>query len=507
MRKFFKILFKTVKWGFIVFCLFIGSLFFREQRIPNGCAAALLARLMPKDIVVCADSISFGFVRGLHVRGLRAYPQSDASDLAPIFSASSLSVSFIHRRVIIEELLYSRLPDSYYEPGNFEKSAPVDVRFPQLGRMEIVLIRPNILSVSPESVVADLVVDSDRLSFERAHLIWPDADERMVIDGNGVLDLRLQRLSGEIHGSAMQRHIRPLIETLDVPVALPYFDGFTDVVGKVPASCSWDVNLVNNDADIVIELSPKMGKYNSIPMDSAEGRIHLHIETRGESLNYTHVIGPVHAQDAAHRTLDGSVSIKGLNGTNTISVVAKSQLPVASLLKIGGFTGEYVDSNVVGNASGELEFVFPRAMTNNYEVLQGRGNLSIRDGQIMRLRGFQGLLSLLADKVPGVSWFTDSTQASCSYVIENGVLKSDDIYIEGTVFSIKMAGTYDCTKDMMDFIVRVQFSKKESVVGKVIHPLTWPFTKLLLEFRLTGSVEEPKWSYLSVIDRVLEVTK
>ena len=49
--------------------------------------------------------------------------------------------------------------------------------------------------------------------------------------------------------------------------------------------------------------------------------------------------------------------------------------------------------------------------------------------------------------------------------------------------------------------------KKDSLAGKILHPLTWPFTKLLLEFRLRGSPSEPEWKYVSVIDRVLEVAK
>ena len=40
-------------------------------------------------------------------------------------------------------------------------------------------------------------------------------------------------------------------------------------------------------------------------------------------------------------------------------------------------------------------------------------------------------------------------------------------------------------------------------MGKVVHPITWPFTKLLLEFRATGPVDSPKWEYISVIDRIL----
>jgi hypothetical protein len=108
---------------------------------------------------------------------------------------------------------------------------------------------------------------------------------------------------------------------------------------------------------------------------------------------------------------------------------------------------------------------------------------------------------------PAVSWFTDTTQASCDYTIENGILKTDNVYIEGSLFSIKMYGSLDTTVDKLDFTVRVQFTKKDSIVGKLLHPLTWPFTKLLLEFRLTGSAKEPEWKYISVIDRVLEVVK
>ena len=92
-------------------------------------------------------------------------------------------------------------------------------------------------------------------------------------------------------------------------------------------------------------------------------------------------------------------------------------------------------------------------------------------------------------------------------MIEKGVIKTDNIYIEGTVFSIKMFGTFDCCKNKLDFTVRVQFTKKDSLVGKILHPLTWPFTKLLLEFKLTGTSENPKWEYISVIDRMLDAAK
>ena len=70
-----------------------------------------------------------------------------------------------------------------------------------------------------------------------------------------------------------------------------------------------------------------------------------------------------------------------------------------------------------------------------------------------------------------------------------------------------MSGWLDTVRNEQDFTVRVQFAKSDSVVGKILHPLTWPFTKLLLEFRLTGTPDNPKWEYVSVVDRVVEAVK
>ena len=346
-----------------------------------------------------------------------------------------------------------------------------------------------------------------KVEIDRIRLDWPDIDERMRITGSCIVDLARQEIAGSVEGDAKQAHIRPLIVALDVPVALPYMDGFTEVPCRVPSMCAWKVNLVNNDFDLDLGLHPTLGKYNGVAMSRADGDIHLHVYTRDEWLNYRHVFGPIVGVGPGGEPLEGTVKVSGTNGYNVVEVEAKSALPAADLLRIGGFTGDYVGDEVVGESSCALEFRFPRAMTNNYEVLNGKGHVEVKDGRLMRMKGFKGLLALLADKVPGVSWFTDSTQASCDYVIENGVLRTDNAYIEGSVFSIKMYGTFDAPKDELDFVVRVQFSKKDSLMGKILHPLALPFTKLLLEFNLSGSPSNPKWRYITVVDRVMEATK
>ena len=507
VKRLFRFFWNVAKWGGLLLFLFVVSLFFREQRLPDGLVSRVIDAYTPTGMVVHVESLSFGFMHGLHLRNFKVYDASAANPLVPVVSVESLAILPFQRRIVADALTYARLPESYYAPGNLEKNAPVDLTLPDIPRFSIVLRRPEVLALKPELVMADVEISGNRVSVDRIRLDWPDKDEEMMLDGFCAVDFARQTVEGMVHGSAKQYHIRPFIEALDLPVALPYIDAFTQVRGKVPSSCSWKVNLVNNDFDMELDLHPLLGKYNLVPMRNADGKIFLHVYTRGTSLNYRHTIGPISAKDVDGQPLDGKVEIEGLNGTNTVRVVAESLLPVANLLKIGGFTGEYVGDEVCGESSCDLLFHFPRAMTNNYEVLNGKGSVSVKNGQVMRMRGFRGLLALLAEKVPGVSLLTDSTQASCDYTIENGIVKSDNIYIEGSVFSVKMYGSFNAITDSLDFTVRVQFVRRDSMMGKILHPLTWPFTKLLLEFKLTGSSGNPKWEYISVIDRVVEAVK
>lgn len=496
-----------MKLVFIVFFLSAFLLAFYDLPIPVSLAIWAFERVAPVNLVLHLDSLSVGFHKGLRVSGLRLFDSSRQDPLKPVVQVSVMEVHPLSRVLRIDGASFLRLSDSYYGPENHSKNERVECELPEIPRFTLELVRSNILGIEPERVIADVESTHNRVSFSRIHLDWPDVDEKMSIDGFCSVDLADQEVRGEIKGLARQPHIRPLLVALDVPVSLPYFDGFTDVPESVPSTCGWKVNLVNNDFDLYLHLKPKLGKYNLVPMKWADGRIHLHVYTRDDCLNYHQTIGPIIAEGPKGQPLEGTVIVDGTNHYNTVDVEAKSALPVADILKIGGFTGDYVNNDVFGDSSCKLQFRFPRAMTNNYEVMDGEGHILIKNGQLMRMKGFKGLLDVMPSIAPAVSWFSDSTQGSCDYVIEKGVLKSDNIYIEGSMFSIKMYGEFDTVKNTLDFTVRVQFTKKDSLVGTLLHPLTWPFTKLLLEFKLTGTPDDPQWHYVSVIDRVLEVVK
>ena len=490
----------------VVLLLFLASLCFWDIPLPSSGANYLFCQVLDGELVIRLDSLTVGLPHGVCAGGLRIFETSTGVE-RKIAGIDRLEIDPLARAVRVTGARYPRLPDSYYAPGNRERNARVEMAFPNLGNFSLTLVEPDILAVTPARVTANVEIGSRCLTVRNIHLEWPDQDEHRVLDGFCTVDLDRQLIEGEVRGQARQPHIRPLLVALDIPASLPYFDGFTEVPGSVPSACGWRVNLMNNDFDLDLDLHPTLGRYNGVRMQRADGKIRLHVYTRGTSLNYRHVIGPIHGIGLKGQELDGTVKVSGTNGYNTVEVEASSALPLAELLRIGGFVDDYVGDEIFGDSKCSLEFRFPRAMTNNYEVLNGRGQVEVANGYLMRMKGFRGLLAAMPSIAPGISWLTDTTRASGSYVIENGVVKTDNFYLEGTLFSIKLEGQFDAVRNDLDFSVRVQFTRKDSVVGKILHPLTWPFSKLLLEFRLTGTPQDPTWTYHSVIHRLMEVAE
>ena len=616
MKKAVKFLMKTVKWCFIVFCVFLGSLFFREQRIPADWVVSAVDSHMPSNIVFKCDSASFGFRRGARMRGIRLYDRERADPVKSVVSADSASVDFFLRRVRIVGLKIPSLHDGYYLPGNSERNERLDVEIPDMPSFSLTLIRPDVLGIAPDRVVATVRTNPRRVEFNDVCVSWPDIDRAMSVNGSVYIDFDEQRFHAVARGEARQSHIRPLLVTLDVPTAISYMDAFTGVTEPVPVSASWDVNLVNNDFRMHLDLHPMLGRYNGVPMRRVDGELGLSVYTRGTNLNCVTTVGPLSALDPKGRTLDGRLVVAVTNDVTRLEFDAKSGLALKDILSIAdclndgtldcvscetpptitvtgtlmpdparqaendlrgtiafkrgvffespvedvafsysyvgdtisfddismrgkdgghytgraklhvpasdpdsasfsmafvcrdGSLGEIADA-LGGNFGGrhgvvnsEVEVTGPIS-TNLYPHLNGRGRVRVTEGRIAQMKLFMGLTDYLAANVPGIASLVNQSQASVDYTITNGVFASNNILIEGAVFSIKASGTYDIPADKLDFTVHLQLLKNESFLGKLVHPVMFPFTKLLLEFKVTGSVDDPKWNYISVLDRIL----
>ena len=88
-------------------------------------------------------------------------------------------------------------------------------------------------------------------------------------------------------------------------------------------------------------------------------------------------------------------------------------------------------------------------------------------------------------------------------VISNGVLHATKVDVSGDIFAITGEGAYSIPDDNLDFKVRVRLFKNDSIIGKITNPITWTFSKLLLEFKVYGPIDNPRWDYISVIERLL----
>ena len=606
---------KAVKWIFIVFCLFFASLFFREQRLPGSWVDYIVGRFSSSDLVFRCDGASFGFRRGLRLSGLALFDRTRKNAIEPVMAAKDVSVDFFRRRVTAVEFEFHRLPDGYYEPGNSDRNESVEVQLPELPRFRLILVRPAVLGIVADKVVADVESTERRIDVKNVRVDWPDVDRRMKLEGFTYVDFDEQRVYGEVRGEAKQANIRPLLVTLDVPVSLPYMDAFTEIEHPVPAFCSWDVNLVNNDFRLKLNLEPKLGRYNGVPMRKAAGEISLHVYTRDNKLNYNTAIGPLKAWDTADRLLDGSVLVRGTNDVVHLDFDVDSELRLEDALAIAdcfdegaldclkcegaprvsikgtlaldeknsadnnlagrvafdkgvffgipvrdvsfdyayvgdrlGFTGGRATGRDGGKVTGSAELVFPAGggeesfsldfvysggtmneladvlemdmgerrgkvdgrirlsgplESGAYSRLAGEGSIRITDGHLAQMNLFMGLTEILAKNVPGIAGMVIQSQASADFRIAGGKVKSDNILIEGGLVSVKAAGEYDITKDKLDFTVRVQLLKDESIIGKMVRPVMLPFSKLLMEFKVSGPVENPRWEYVSVIDRIL----
>jgi hypothetical protein len=135
--------------------------------------------------------------------------------------------------------------------------------------------------------------------------------------------------------------------------------------------------------------------------------------------------------------------------------------------------------------------------------LNGKGRIEIKDGYLSQLKLFAGLTEFLSEKVPGVAFVVNQSGVSADFTIEDGVVKSDNIFVEGAVFSISGKGAYNMATGDVAAVLRVQFFKKESFLSSLINPVTWAFSKLFMEVKLGGKISDPEWDYVSVIDRVL----
>ena len=324
---------------FCAFVLFVVSVVFFEQPVPQSILARLTDKLSDENWLVSMDSASFRLSRGLKVQGLNVFDRRKPAS-KPVLSANQLDLEFnlasfpwsaqtIVKHVTLTELDYPRLGDGYYVPDSIEfpgtpdfreKDEPLHLSLPNVAPFGVTLVRPHILGVRPKFVDVPYVsLTANSLTLQDIHLQWNDSDALMTLDGECALDLDSQLVRGEVHGLARQHNIRPLLEALEITNSYAFIDSFTQVIPPVKAACAFDVNLRNNDLHILLDLHPTGGRYNNVPLKSADGQVDIRVFVRDTFQNARIVVGPISAGIADGRAMSGTVIYENTNDVGYVS--------------------------------------------------------------------------------------------------------------------------------------------------------------------------------------------
>lgn len=244
-------------------------------------------------------------------------------------------------------------------------------------------------------------------------------------------------------------------------------------------------------------LAFERGSFFSIPLTHATTEFHVH----GTDVSFSNARAT--APHGGTVSGDGRISIPDFKQEKAYFTVAvKSEgVSLTDLAEIFKFDVGDKHGTVFGNVtlSGPLQ-------TNISSRICGSGHIECRDGHLVQMKVFAGLTDYLAKHVPGIASFVNQSRGTMDFSLTNGIFRATNIRIEGGFFSIQSSGTYDIPNDKIDFSAHVTFTKNEGFFATLATPITWPFanlSKMLLDFKIFGSLEHPEWKYnKSLMDRL-----
>ncbi len=140
---------------------------------------------------------------------------------------------------------------------------------------------------------------------------------------------------------------------------------------------------------------------------------------------------------------------------------------------------DYKDSQ--GVLSGRYDFSF---VGGQPRLMRGTGNLLVENGNVFAIPVLGPLSLLLGAIIPGTGYQT-SRRATCDFRVADGEIRTDNLDILGTGFSMIGQGSLFFVDDRMDFNVRVN---AKGVPGVILYPVS-----KLFEYVSDGKMSEPKW--------------
>lgn len=169
--------------------------------------------------------------------------------------------------------------------------------------------------------------------------------------------------------------------------------------------------------------------------------------------------------------------------------------------QVAGVLARDTDRDYSGRLSGELAL---RGMSGDRlaETVEGGGLVNITDGKVFLLPVFGGLSSFMTRIIPGLDFVLRQSDAHATFLVGDGRISMQEVNIEGDVLSLKGSGHYTFAREV-DYHAQVKLMKEHSLVARLVRVLTYPISKLF-EFRLRGTLDEPRWYPVNFSTDLLE---
>jgi hypothetical protein len=155
-------------------------------------------------------------------------------------------------------------------------------------------------------------------------------------------------------------------------------------------------------------------------------------------------------------------------------------------------------NHLEGRLSGSL--VVSSANTERWQSVDGYGEVDLRDGLIWDIPVFGIFSPVLNGLSPGLG-NSRASAATCSFVITNGVIFSDDLDIRSTAMRLQYRGTVDL-QGRLNARVEAGLLRDVWLVGPLVSTVLWPVTKMF-EYRVTGTLNEPQTEPVFIIPRIV----
>ena len=129
------------------------------------------------------------------------------------------------------------------------------------------------------------------------------------------------------------------------------------------------------------------------------------------------------------------------------------------------------------------------ANSKSWQSWDGYGSAELRDGLLWNIPLFGFFSPMLNSFTPGLG-NSRATHATMSYVMTNGVARTDSLVIDTLTMRLQYAGTVDLQQNV-NAHVTAQLLRHTWGVGAVVSTMLWPISKMF-ECRVTGLISDPK---------------